>query len=83
MHGKPPCFDVRPWDLTYHALLDSTVGDNIDDVSDLVLLEVCSESDHTLLLEVAGEGCSTILATVSLPYSNARIISATSFHLFL
>ena len=36
-----------------------TVGNNIDDVTDLVLLEVGRERDHSLLLEVPGEaaGC--------------------------
>jgi hypothetical protein len=29
-----------------------TVGDDIDDVTDLVLLEVGRERDHSLLLEV-------------------------------
>lgn len=42
--------------LVWHTLLDSTVCDHINDVSDLVLLEVGPERDHTLLLEVAGEG---------------------------
>ena len=31
-----------------HALLDGTVGDDIDDISDLVLLEVGREGDVTL-----------------------------------
>jgi hypothetical protein len=32
-----------------------TVGDDIDDITDLVLLEVGRERDHSLLLEIPGE----------------------------
>ena len=67
---------------TYHALLDGTVGDNIDDVSDLVLLEVCTQSDHALLLEVAGEGCSSMSAHSRpcpfLPSVSSHIASSSS-----
>lgn len=48
---------VSKYSSTYHALLNSSVGDDIDDISDLVLLEVRAERNHTLLLEVAREGC--------------------------
>lgn len=51
--------------VTYHALLNGSVGDHIDDVADLVLLEVGRQSDHTLLLEVAREGCSPVSAELS------------------
>jgi hypothetical protein len=40
-----------------HALLDGTVADDIDNVTNLVLTKVGGQSDHALLLEVAGEGC--------------------------
>jgi hypothetical protein len=40
-----------------HTLLDGTVADDIDNVTDLVLTKVGGQSDHALLLEVAGEGC--------------------------
>jgi len=43
-------------DLTYHALLDRTICHHINDVADFVLLEVCGQRDHALLLEIAGEG---------------------------
>ena len=41
----------------HHALLDCTVADDVDHVADLVLLEVCGQLDHALLLEIAREGC--------------------------
>lgn len=50
--------------ITHHALLNSAVGYNINDVADFVLLEVGGERDGTLLLEVAREGCSNILASL-------------------
>jgi hypothetical protein len=40
-----------------HTLLDGTVADDIDNVTNLVLTKVGGQSDHALLLEVAGEGC--------------------------
>ena len=40
-----------------HALLDGTVADDIDNVTDLVLTKVGGQSDHALLLEIAREGC--------------------------
>lgn len=40
-----------------HALLDGTVADDIDNVTNLVLTKVGGQGDHALLLEVAGEGC--------------------------
>ena len=40
-----------------HALLDGTVADDIDNVTDLVLTKVGRQSDHALLLEIAREGC--------------------------
>lgn len=40
-----------------HALLDGTVADDIDNVTDLVLAKVGGQSDHALLLEIAREGC--------------------------
>ena len=36
-------------------LLHGSVHDNVDNVADLVLAEVCRQGDHTLLLEVARE----------------------------
>ncbi len=54
---------------TYHALLNSSIGHNIDDISNTVLLEVCSEVDHTLLLEVAREGCGRMSLVSVLPLS--------------
>lgn len=59
-----PC-PGRSITITYHALLDSSVGNHIDNVADLVLLEVGRQSDHTLLLEVAREGCSPVSAELS------------------
>lgn len=38
-------------DLVWHTLLDSSVGLDVDDVSDLVLPQVGGQLDHTLLLE--------------------------------
>jgi hypothetical protein len=65
-------------DSTYHALLDGTIGDDINDIADLVLSEVGRQSDHTLLLEVAREGCQTALVIVpSIPQS------FPVFHIFL
>jgi hypothetical protein len=40
-----------------HALLDGTVADDIDNVTNLVLAKVGGQSDHALLLEIAREGC--------------------------
>jgi hypothetical protein len=40
-----------------HTLLDSTVADDIDNVTNLVLAKVGGQSDHALLLEIAREGC--------------------------
>jgi hypothetical protein len=48
-----------------HALLDGTVADDIDNVTNLVLTKVGGQSDHALLLEVAGEGCIAQSALVS------------------
>ena len=36
-----------------------TVGNDVDDVTDLVLLEVGRERDHSLLLEVPGEAAGS------------------------
>ena len=44
-----------------------TVGNNIDDVTDLVLLEVGRERDHSLLLEIPGEAASSQRA-VAIPF---------------
>ena len=41
-----------------HALLDGTVADDIDNVTNLVLTKVGGQSDHALLLEIAREGCT-------------------------
>lgn len=38
--------------LVGHTLLDSSVGLDVDDVSDLVRLEVGRDGDHTLGLEI-------------------------------
>lgn len=48
-----------------------TVGNNIDDVTDLVLLEVGRERDHSLLLEVPGEAavCQRAVALAFLALS--------------
>ena len=43
-----------------HALLDGTVADDIDNVTDLVLAKVGGQSDHALLLEIAREGCVAV-----------------------
>jgi hypothetical protein len=40
-----------------HTLLDGTVADDIDNVTNLVLAKVGGQSDHALLLEIAREGC--------------------------
>lgn len=40
-----------------HTLLDGTVADDIDNVTNLVLTKVGGQSDHALLLEIAREGC--------------------------
>lgn len=56
-----------------HALLDGTVADDIDNVTDLVLAKVGGQSDHALLLEVAGEGCIAQSASVfAIPMSSAN-----------
>lgn len=38
-----------------------TVGDDIDDISDLVLLKVRAERDHTLLLEIPREAAMALV----------------------
>ena len=51
-----------------HALLDGTVADDIDNVTNLVLTKVGGQSDHALLLEIAREGCvakSALVFTLS------------------
>lgn len=40
-----------------HTLLNGTVADDIDNVTNLVLTKVGGQSDHALLLEIAREGC--------------------------
>lgn len=40
--------------------MNSSVGHDIDDISNSVGLKVRAERNHTLLLEVAREGCSTV-----------------------
>jgi hypothetical protein len=60
-----------------HALLDGTVADDIDDVTDLVLTKVGGQSDHALLLEIAGEGCVAESAFgVLIPHARRIILSA-------
>ncbi len=54
---------------THHALLDCTVCDDIDDVSDFVLLEVCRERDHARLLELAREGCCPMSVVCSFSHA--------------
>lgn len=49
--------DVPGGEHLRHTLLDGTVADNIDNVTDLVLAKVGGQSDHALLLEIAREGC--------------------------
>jgi hypothetical protein len=39
--------------LDFLPLLDSSIGDNIDDITDAVMGEVGRKADHTLLPEVA------------------------------
>lgn len=41
--------------LVGHTLLNSTIGTDIDDIADLVLLKVCGQVDETLLTEVTAE----------------------------
>jgi len=48
--------------LVWHTLLDSTVCLDINDVSNFVLTQVCAQFDHTLLLEVSGEGIPSTCA---------------------
>jgi hypothetical protein len=55
-----------------HALLDGTVADDIDNVTNLVLTKVGGQSDHALLLEVAGEGC---IAQSALVFANPMSIA--------
>jgi len=43
-------------ELVRHTLLDCTVTNNIDNVTDTVLLEVDGERNYSSLLEVFGEG---------------------------
>jgi hypothetical protein len=61
-----------------HALLDGTVADDIDNVTNLVLAKVGGQSDHALLLEIAREGCVAKSAwIVPFPLPGAIIPSAT------
>ena len=39
-----------------HTLLDGTVADDIDNVTNLVLTKVGGQSDHALLLELPRKG---------------------------
>jgi hypothetical protein len=45
-------------ELVRHTLLDSTITDDIDNVTDLVDLKVGGERDGTLLSKVSGEEVS-------------------------
>jgi len=45
--------------FVWHTLLNGSVGDNIDDISDLVLFEVSRQRDHSTLLEVPAEGIAS------------------------
>jgi hypothetical protein len=59
---SPPLSTAFAWFLGFR-----TVGYDIDDITDLVLLEVGRERDHTLLLEVPREtvAASAIVAQAS------------------
>ena len=62
-----------------HALLDGTVADDIDNVTDLVLTKVGGQSDHALLLEIAREGCVAESALVFIISHALRIIPSAMF----
>lgn len=67
-----------------HALLNGTVADDIDNVTNLVLTKVGGQSDHALLLEVAGEGCIAQSALVSaVPLSIALLEVRQSSQCFI
>jgi len=46
-------------DLVWHALLNSSVGLDINDVSDFVLAQVGRQLDHTLLTEISRESIAS------------------------
>jgi hypothetical protein len=59
-----------------HALLDGTVADDIDNVTNLVLTKVGGQSDHALLLEIAREGYVAESAFVFIISHARRIVSS-------
>lgn len=62
-----------------HALLDGTVADDIDNVTNLVLTKVGGQSDHALLLEIAREGCVAESALVFIISHALRITPSAMF----